>query len=148
MSQENVEIVRSGYEAFNRGDFEGVAAEFASDFEYVASGAIPGTGGVYRGPQGYRRFQAVFWDEFADARAEVNELIEAGDQVLASATFRGRGKQSGVETAWDVWQLWTVQHGKVRTRPGIHEQGRSPRSRWAAGVGAVLTGVGSASRHP
>jgi ketosteroid isomerase-like protein len=38
-------------------------------------------------------------------------LIEAGDQVLASLTFRGHGKQSGVETNWSVWQLWTVRDG-------------------------------------
>ena len=113
MSQENVEMVRRGFEAFNRGDLEGVAAEFAPDFEYVASGTIPGVGGVYRGPEGYRRFQEAFWAEFADGRAEINELIEAGDQVLVSATVRGRGKQSGVEASWDFWQLWTVQDGKV-----------------------------------
>ena len=56
-----MELVRRGFEAFNRGDFEGVAAEFAPDFEYVASGAIPGVGGVYRGPEEYTRFQEAFW---------------------------------------------------------------------------------------
>ena len=44
---------------------------------------------------------------------EIGELIEAGDQVLAELTLRGRGKQSGVEASWDVWQLWTVQDGKM-----------------------------------
>jgi ketosteroid isomerase-like protein len=49
MSQENVEIVRRGYEAFNKGDLEGMVASFAPDFEYVASGAIPDADGIYRG---------------------------------------------------------------------------------------------------
>ena len=42
MTQENVEIVRRAYEAFNRGDIDGALADLASDFEYTPSGAIPG----------------------------------------------------------------------------------------------------------
>ena len=53
MSQENVELVRRGYEANNRGDPEGMVADFAPTFEYVSTGAIPGMRDVYRGPEGY-----------------------------------------------------------------------------------------------
>jgi uncharacterized protein len=111
--EENIEIARRNYAAFNRGDIDGVVADFAPDFEYVASGAIPGVGGVYRGPGGYKRSQEVFWDEFDDARLEIHEFIEAGDQVLVSVTVRGRGRQSGTETSWSFFQLWTVRGGKV-----------------------------------
>ena len=45
MSQENVEVVRRGYEAFNAGDIDAVVGFLAPDFEYVASGAVPGVGG-------------------------------------------------------------------------------------------------------
>ncbi len=38
--------------------------------------------------------------------------------MLAAVTVRGRGKQSGVETTWDLWHLWTLQDGKV-----VHGQG-------------------------
>jgi ketosteroid isomerase-like protein len=105
--------MRRAYDAFNRGDLDGVFAAFARDFEYVASGAIPGVGGVYRGHEGFRRFIEGFWGEFDDTRVEIRELIEAGDQVLVSVTQRGRGKQSGVEVRWDVWHLWTVRDGKA-----------------------------------
>jgi uncharacterized protein len=113
MSQENVEMVRRAYEAFNRGDSDGIVADLAPEFEYVATGTNPGQSGVYRGPEGFRWFLEGFWGEFDDARIEINELIEAGDQVLASLTMRGRGKQSGVEARWDVWQLWTAKDGKA-----------------------------------
>jgi hypothetical protein len=33
--------------------------------------------------------------------------------VLAAVTLRGRGKQSGVETSWALWHVWTLQDGKV-----------------------------------
>ena len=113
MSQENVEIVRRGYEAFNRGDIDGVVGFLAPDFEYVASGLVPGVGGVYRGAEGLRRFVETFWREFDDPRIEVHELVDAGDRVLASTTLRGHGKQSGADTNWGVCQVWTVRDGSA-----------------------------------
>jgi ketosteroid isomerase-like protein len=113
MSRENVEIVRRAYEAFNRGDLEAVVADAAPDAEYVTSGTIPGAGGVFRGPAGFRQFISWIWEEFDDARVEVHEFIEADDQVLVSQTNRGRGKRSGAETSWSIWQLWTMRGGRI-----------------------------------
>jgi ketosteroid isomerase-like protein len=112
MSQEAVEVVRRAYEAFNRGDLEAMFADAAPEFEYIATGAIPGAGGVYRGPETFRQFLGQWWGEFDEPHVEVHELIEASNQVLASLTFRGHGKQSGVETKWSLWQLWTVLDGR------------------------------------
>lgn len=111
MSQESVEIVRRGYEAFNRGDIDAVVGLLAPDFEYVASGLVPGVGGVYRGAGGLRGFAETFFAEFDEPRIEIHELIDAGDQVVASTTMRGHGKQSGAETSWSVCQVWTVRDG-------------------------------------
>ena len=49
MPQENVEIARRGYDAFNRGDFEAMVEDFAPDCEYVTAAVITGVGSVYRG---------------------------------------------------------------------------------------------------
>ena len=122
MSEENVEVARRGHDAFNRGDIEGVLADFAPDFEYVAAGAIPGVGGVHRGPDGYRRFMEAFWDEFDDACLMAHEFTEAGDQVLVSLTVRGRGKRSGAETTWTFWQLWTLRDGMVVRGQGFTDR--------------------------
>ena len=113
MSHENVELVRRAYEAFNRGDLDGMFADAAPAFEYRATGVIPGAAGVYRGPEEYSRFLERWWGEFEAPEVDVHEFIDAGDQVLVSLTFRGRGKQSGVETTWDIWHVWTVRGGKV-----------------------------------
>lgn len=59
------------------------------------------------------RFLEQFWGEFDEAHMESQELIEAGDSVLAVTTFRGKGRQSGVEVNWEVFQLWTLRDGKV-----------------------------------
>ncbi|MGH2967261.1 MAG: hypothetical protein ACRDMH_18025 [Solirubrobacterales bacterium] len=50
--------------------------------------------------------------EFDDAQAEVDELIDAGDQVVVGSTLRGRGRQSGAQAKFTFWQVWTVQNTK------------------------------------
>jgi len=113
MSQQNVEMVRQAYEAFNRGDRDAAVANLAADCEYITSGAIPGATGIYRGPGGFKRFTEWLLDEFNDAQVEINEAIDAGDRVVVSVTSRGSGKHSGAETSWVVWQVWTFRAGKV-----------------------------------
>jgi ketosteroid isomerase-like protein len=113
MSGRNVDIVRDAYDAINRGDLDTAVSCIAPDMEYVASGAVPGATGVFLGPEGVKEFIARLYAEFDEARADVSEMLDAGDQVLVSATARGRGKLSGVETTWDTWQLWTVRDGKL-----------------------------------
>jgi uncharacterized protein len=125
MSEENVEVMRRAIEAFNgalnRRDPDAMDAYLAPTFEYVATGAVPGTGGVYRGLEGMREF--LGWlDEFSGARAEINELIDAEDQVLVGWTVRGRGKQSGVESGWHFWTLWTVRDGKIVRGEGFTDR--------------------------
>jgi ketosteroid isomerase-like protein len=61
MSQENVELARRAYEAFNRGDLDGMVADFASTFEYVPTGAIPGAGDAHPGPEGWKEFVGGSW---------------------------------------------------------------------------------------
>ncbi len=109
----NVDIVREAYAAVNRGDLDTAVSCIASDMEYVASGAVPGATGIFMGPEGVKEFIAGLYEEFDEPRADVSELLDAGDQVLVSATARGRGKLSGVETTWDTWQLWTLRRGKL-----------------------------------
>jgi ketosteroid isomerase-like protein len=115
MSEENVELLRRFTEAFNRGNLAGAIAlvDPPPEFEFVGSGVIPDLAGVQRGPEGLRRAVETFWGEFDDAHAELHELIDAGDEVFVSATFRGRGKRSGAETSWDVWAVFTVRDGRM-----------------------------------
>jgi ketosteroid isomerase-like protein len=130
MSQENVELVRRGYEAYNRGDLDGAVSDFASDCRYIAAGTIPDRTGVFRGREGYKEFIGWLRSEFDDARAEIDELIDAGDTVVIGSTLRGRGKQSGVEAKFTFWQVWTIQDGKF-----VRGQGFASRDEALAAAG-------------
>src|SRR5215207_5486102 len=125
MSEESVAIARRAYEAFNRGDLQAMVADLAPNFEYATTGAIPGMTGVYRGAEGILGFLEWMRSEFERPRIEVHELVDAGDQVVAAVTLRGRGTQSGVEASWDVWHAWTME--TARSCTGRHlRAGKKP----------------------
>jgi ketosteroid isomerase-like protein len=117
MSQENVELFRRFIEVCNRGDLEGAIAlaDPPPEFESVPSVDFPrDLADVQRGAEGFRQLVEGFWAEFDDPHIEVHELIDAGDQVVVWATFRGRGKLSGTETSWaSLWGVWTARDGRV-----------------------------------
>jgi SnoaL-like domain len=87
VSQESIELARRAYEAFNRGDLEGMVADFAPNFEFLTTRTI--------------WTELVRWlrNEFESPRIEIRELIEAGDQVLASVTSRGRESRAAWKSA-------------------------------------------------
>jgi ketosteroid isomerase-like protein len=111
MSQENVELMRQAFAAFNRGDLDAVVANFSATFEYRPTGGLPDAEDVYRGPEEFKRFLGWLSDEFDEPRMEADDFIDVDDFVVVSMTNRGRGKLSGVETSWHVWLVWTVRGG-------------------------------------
>ena len=123
MSQENVEIVRRAYERWNQGDFGGDLEKnlFAPGFEYLPAPVV-GLGETIQGLDGFMRFLEQFWEDFNGAHVEPQELMEAGDRVLAVVTFRGKGRQSGVDVNMEVFQLWTLCEGKVVRGQGFRER--------------------------
>ena len=95
MSDENVEIVRRLYDAFNRGDVNATLDCFHPDVVIDASHRVDGRVG-----HGREEMLAIFseWMEtWEDWREQVEEIRDAGDRVLVISTQRGRGKGSGVD---------------------------------------------------
>ncbi len=66
----------------NRGDLNGMVADFAPTFEYIASGARSPAPGVYRGPEGLKEFMGCPGDT-------LEALIDRADQDLLRAKREG-----------------------------------------------------------
>jgi ketosteroid isomerase-like protein len=114
MSQENVEIVRSIFAAWERGDFS--SAEWADpEIEFVAAdGPEPGSwAGVAAMAEAWREALSAF----EDLRCEADEYRALDDErVLVLMRFRGRGKTSGLEVGEIQMKganLFHVRGGKV-----------------------------------
>jgi ketosteroid isomerase-like protein len=116
MSEENVEVVRRLYEAVGRGDRATVLALYASDVEVDGSRTplprmVGGDG--FQGHEALKTFfreRAEAWEEIED-RCE--ELIDAGDDVIAVVTVRGRGRSTSIDVETQMAGVWTIKDGRI-----------------------------------
>ena len=113
MSQENVDFVRRIYSLLDQGDdavWDLAPPEFVADFSRRHINPV-----VLRSPDEVRawaeREVAEVW-EGGHTGWQPQELIDAGDKVLAFIRTSGRGKASGVEVEAYVWNVWTFRDGK------------------------------------
>jgi ketosteroid isomerase-like protein len=113
MSGENVESLRQGVEAFDRGDKAAWLATFAPDAVMVPAHEWPENAPV-RGAED-------IWDFYIEATAaweeggfELGEIIEAQtDTVVANTRREVRGRSSGAGLAFSYWIVVTFRHGKT-----------------------------------
>lgn len=106
----NVEIVRGGYEAFDRGDIPAVLAIFADDIEWYAPDELP-DGGTYRGPQGVAQFFGVLPTHYQELRVEPDRFLDAGDGVVVEGHHRGT--IGGVAFEVGFAHVWTLREGRA-----------------------------------
>jgi ketosteroid isomerase-like protein len=113
MSQENVEIVRRGFEAFNARGVEAALASFAPDVVLYAFPEWPGPS-AYRGHDGMRALMAEWTENFDDFELEVCEVRDVGDRVLVLAETVGRIKGSRVPIRQPFGALyWDFRDGQI-----------------------------------
>jgi uncharacterized protein len=113
MSQENVEIIRRGFDAFSRGDLDAVLADLAPDYSFTPSGRFVDTQRVYCGRDGFAKFWHAFraaWDDFT---IRIERMDDLGDRVLTLGYFHGHGSGSGAEINAEAAWLHTLEDGVV-----------------------------------
>src|SRR5215211_4221076 len=114
MSQENVEIVRSIFAAWEHGDYRSAEWAHPEIACVAADGPTPGSWtGVAAMADAWREVLSAF----EELRAEADEVQVLDDeQVLVLMHFRGRGKTSGLEVG-DIEMkganLFHLREGKV-----------------------------------
>jgi uncharacterized protein len=112
MSQENVEVVRRVYEAFDRRDFEAVLGLHSSDFELdISAHPVADFPNVGTGAEHLMGFFATYLAGFSDYTVEVTQIIDADDKVVASCHDTARLGSGLVER--DFAHVWTVTAGRV-----------------------------------
>ncbi len=113
MSQENVEIVRRGIEAYNRGDVDGMLADWAPDAVLDWSNSYGLDARVFRGHNEIRVFMQRFNRSFKSARIElVDHPVEIEDGLVIAENVTYFGGRDGIEVqARSAW-LTTFRDGK------------------------------------
>ena len=112
MSQENVEIVRRAFAAFERDGLAGMLPHFDCEIEWTTTdGHIePAT---YRGYEGVLHYLGTMAREFDGIRLEAQELIDAGEQVVVTWRVHGREKLSGARVEMTLTSVSLLCDGKI-----------------------------------
>jgi uncharacterized protein len=111
MSQENVETVRQGYEAFNRGDVEWMIAHLDSEIVWEDAAEVPGSRS-YRGIHEVRDYLESFTQQWEEIRFEPEGILDAGEQVVALVRMVARGRASGAPVDARLAHLYELREGR------------------------------------
>jgi ketosteroid isomerase-like protein len=112
MSQENVEAMRRGFDAFARGDKAAWFETCDPEVEVAPVGDWPETDRI-RGREAAWDFFVAADEPWEPGQYELVEVIDAGDKVLARQRRDLRGKASGAEVKYDYWLVFTFRDAKA-----------------------------------
>ena len=108
MSIENVRVVRRLFEQYERGDWEAALDCLAPEVVYETGQELPAVG---------REAVRQMWERWGDAWEEIDtetgDWMDAGDSVLVTVTYRGRGAGSGIEHVDVLFDVYELRDGLV-----------------------------------
>jgi ketosteroid isomerase-like protein len=115
MSQENVEVVRqlfaigvSQAEIFS----DAALAELLDpEVELVTSHEGILAGRRYVGFEGFGRFWTDFYANWEGLSVEIQEYLDAGDQVVTFFRVRGRRDEVEIDAVWSA--VFTLRNGRI-----------------------------------
>jgi ketosteroid isomerase-like protein len=113
VSQENVELVREAFDAYNREGINGILRYLDPEVEWRNPADSPNAG-VFIGHQGVREWQRMADEAFEGMQFEPERIDELADgRILAVSRFRFRARASDMDAAVAFAHLTTWRNGKA-----------------------------------
>jgi uncharacterized protein len=111
MSQENIETVRAGFEAWNAGDMDAVRELYDPDVIMRAPEGWPEPGPFIGREAVMHQFEQLreTWD--ADTAEPVSDFIDAADHVVVRMIWRGAGRGPESSMEWTI--IFTVRNSRI-----------------------------------
>lgn len=114
MPREDVELVRSAFEAWNSGDIDEFTELAAEDIAWLEVSGRPEGGSSERfGRDRLRRSLESLFDAWESYHLEVERIEAVGDRVVAVVREVARGRSSGLEVDGRWGYLVTVEDGLI-----------------------------------
>jgi len=112
MSQENVDALRNGYDAFSSGNIDEAFENFADDIVWKGgSDLVPG-GGTYNGIDDLKnKWLPEFGSTFQNFSQSVDEILDCGDYAIALGS--SRATVAGQEIEADFCHVWKYSGDKI-----------------------------------
>jgi ketosteroid isomerase-like protein len=110
MSREDVETVRAIWEGFletGEPDLETIHPDLVLQDHDVPDA------GDYRGREGFVRWMTQMEEAWPEMEFTVDDVLDAGDQVILLLRFTGTGRRSGVTLTREDAIVYELRDGKV-----------------------------------
>ena len=111
---DNVAILRSGYEAFAKGDIPTVLSLWDPKMEWSEpEHSIFWNGAPFHGHQDIvKGVFAHLAEHFDGFHIEIKRMVPAGDTVVVEARYRGTAKATGKPLDAETVHVWDLRGGK------------------------------------
>jgi ketosteroid isomerase-like protein len=113
VSQENVEPVHVGFEAFARGDMEAVLRVCDEEIVITQPSEMPDAGPTLRGHAGVLEAIAAWPEQWDDYRVEIRRTVDIEDHVVATVHQTGRRKSTGIPVETEAAMVFAIRQGKI-----------------------------------
>jgi uncharacterized protein len=122
MSEENVELVRRYYTAWNTGGLDAARAFWSDDFEWHDAPGMPDAG-VYQGSDAVAAHFRDLTEVLGDMEVEVEGLVSGGDEVFVRLRVHLDAPRGGLLLDGPIFESVRIEHGKLsRIRLFLDEQ--------------------------
>jgi ketosteroid isomerase-like protein len=110
--RENVEVTAAAFEAFGRGDTEGVLALAHPEIVIYMPTTLPNSG-TYRGRAGYLQWIGQWLEAWEDFRIDVIAMTPVGRRhVVVDTHQHAVGRGSGIAVEQDMIYMTEVRDGR------------------------------------
>jgi len=113
MSEENVEIVRQVYDAWNRDDIQWVMDHSTPDSEFWPNPGLPDMESVYRGQSEIMKWWRLWRPTWESLRYEITRIEDFGECLLCQIAIKARGRDSGIDVNDERVHLFDFTEGQI-----------------------------------
>lgn len=110
---ENADVIKRGYEAFNRGDGASLSEVFADDVRWEGPNAegVP-MSGVHEGKDAVLQALGQIGERFETFHVSPDELVEEGETIVVLSHLEAKS-QSGHEVKLPGVEIFRLSGGKI-----------------------------------
>ena len=112
MAQDETELVRASYAAWNAGELDAALEISHPEIEVIQDPQIPGAVAV-TGRDQFRRWLASFYETWESFHITPSEIRQVGDRVVVVAHVKARGRTMSVPVETDTAHVLTMRDGKA-----------------------------------
>jgi hypothetical protein len=112
--QQNIELVKKGYDAFGRGDIQGLLALLDEQIDWTTPGpsSVP-FAGRRRGRSAVGEFFRILAETLDFQRFEPKEFVAQGDTVVVMGDDRATLKSTGAVLDFEFVHVFRLRDGRI-----------------------------------